>query len=436
MIFAFLFLGLLPLVFLTDAFTGTSDGGDDAADAHDETAQENDAGRNGDMLTPNNGDDDPGAGDPVDGPVLQPSNGDDEPVVSDPIDPATLLDPSNGGATDFPSTGDGSLLQQLLASETDFNIGSGYLDEYGSATSDTELTAGDDSFAATDDGIAGNGAGSLGDWDGTPVLTDDAPVAVISGGAGDDQISLGDGAAYAFGGDGADALHAGDGAAALFGGAGDDTLTGSDSASVWMDGGAGSDIILGGAADEVLRGGEHIVNDPSQPDDDVIDGGGGNDSISGGYGADTLSGGIGDDVIDHLGRVDQEISWERHEFGWHIDNEADTLSGGTGNDTLIMDRADSAEGGEGNDTFWVYFDTGSGSGAADISDFTSGEDFLRITLNPDIVKSDPVISVGPSEDGQDGLVTVNGETVAILRGAPGATEADIYVEVVDNVFGG
>ncbi|MEJ2037078.1 MAG: hypothetical protein P8X69_13995, partial [Maritimibacter sp.] len=103
---------------------------------------------------------------------------------------------------------------------------------------------------------------------------------------------------------------------------------------------------------------------------------------------------------------------------------------------LIMDRADTAEGGEGNDTFWVYFDAGSGSGAAEITDFTPGEDFLRISLNPDIVKSGPEISVGPSEDGQDGLVIVNGETVAVLRGAPGATEADIYIDVTDVVFGG
>ncbi|MEJ1998100.1 MAG: hypothetical protein P8X76_08105 [Maritimibacter sp.] len=160
-----------------------------------------------------------------------------------------------------------------------------------------------------------------------------------------------------------------EGAAALFGGAGDDELSGGDDNPVWLDGGAGNDAIQGGAADEVIYGGEHGASGGDAPGDDIIDGGGGDDQISGGYGADTLSGGDGDDVIDHLGRLEQEVAWERHRFDWHIDNEADALSGGAGNDMLIMDRADTAEGGEGNDTFWVYFDAGSGSGAAEITDF-------------------------------------------------------------------
>ncbi len=170
-------------------------------------------------------------------------------------------------------------------------------------------------------------------------------------------------------------------------------------------------------------------------DDDTIVGGGGDDIITGGYGADTLVGGDGDDVIDHLGRAEQDISAPHHAFAWHIDNDADALFGGDGNDTLIMDRADNATGGTGNDTFWVYFDDASGSGAADVGDFTVGEDFLRITLNPELDHGDMVLRVEPSDDGADGIVRVNDAIVAILRGAANATEADMLVEVTENIFG-
>ncbi|MEJ2018091.1 MAG: hypothetical protein P8X51_07290 [Maritimibacter sp.] len=402
------------------------------------------AGGDGDLLTPQNDAGDEannqggGQGDDADGGViLQPQNDSiDDPINNDPIDGDTILDPTTDPSGDYPYAADPGLLQQRLESETDFNFGSGYLAEFGDEPEQIEQTGDDNSFSAVDDGLAGTGEGALNTRDGTPMLASDTPVTLVDGGSGADEITLGDGAAYAFGGEGDDILRAGEGAAALFGGAGDDELSGGDDNPVWLDGGAGNDAIQGGAADEVIYGGEHGASGGDAPGDDIIDGGGGDDQISGGYGADTLSGGDGDDVIDHLGRLEQEVAWERHRFDWHIDNEADALSGGAGNDMLIMDRADTAEGGEGNDTFWVYFDAGSGSGAAEITDFTPGEDFLRISLNPDIVKSGPEISVGPSEDGQDGLVIVNGETVAVLRGAPGATDADIYIDVTDDVFGG
>lgn len=440
MILTFLFLGLVPLVLLTDLLTEDTEGEmddptDPSSDTTDDTVVVCERPDEGDVLAPQNGDDMPGENDLVEGPILQPQNdGADDPTENDPVDPDTIIDPSTDPSQDYPNIGAPELLQQGLENETDFNYGSGYLAEFGGATEEISLTEGNDVFSAADDG--GADPGELGDWDGTPVLSSDDPVAVIDGGERDDTIGLGAGAVYAFGGDGNDTLTAGTGAAALFGGAGDDHLTGSDAAPVWLDGGVGNDDILGGQADEVIHGGAHSGDGTDQPDDDVIDGGGGNDVISGGYGADTLSGGDGDDVIDHLGRVEQDVVWERHQFGWHIDNEADRLSGGAGSDTLIMDRADSAEGGEGRDTFWVYFDAASGSGAAEISDFTPGEDFLRITLNPNVVKDTPQVAVGPSEDGQGGIVSVNGDVVAVLNGASDVTEADVYVEVVDDIFGG
>ena len=82
----------------------------------------------------------------------------------------------------------------------------------------------------------------------------------------------------------------------------------------------------------------------------------------------------------------------------------------------------------------MFFDDASGDGAADIQDFAVGEDFLRVSLNPEIDHGDMALEVAPSPDGNDGMVRVNGSLVAILRGAAGATSADVYVEVAENIF--
>lgn len=72
-----------------------------------------------------------------------------------------------------------------------------------------------------------------------------------------------------------------------------------------IEGGDGDDTISGGAGDDVLRGGEG---------DDTINGGAGNDTINGGSDDDTLNGGEGDDFFVGQGG-------------------SDTIDGGSGNDT-------------------------------------------------------------------------------------------------------
>jgi uncharacterized membrane protein len=42
--------------------------------------------------------------------------------------------------------------------------------------------------------------------------------------------------------------------------------------------------------------------------------------------------------------------------------------------------------------------------------------------------------VQPSESGEDGVVTVNGEVVAVLKGAPTATVLDVNVDVSEDVY--
>ncbi|GGD20047.1 hypothetical protein GCM10011358_00800 [Sinisalibacter lacisalsi] len=462
MTFALVLIGLLPVMFMFDWFT-ESDGGSDADG--DESPRAGNAGQasggpNGDFiaagedagasffelaglgsgadpldpLPPNSDDDEPFEGDEVDpDEVLAPVEEDEDPFEGAEIDPDDVLSPVDEPGEAY--AGGGSALQDLMAGETDFSAGVDMLGDRVGETGETVLGPDDNLFAARDDGAPGTGGGGLSDWDGTPILSDDAPIAVIDGGAGNDEIALGDDAGYAFGGEGDDTLRAGEGMAALFGGDGGDVIEGHETGlGLWADGGEGSDTITGGAADDTLFGGVHNANGAGVRDDDVIDGGAGDDRIAGGYGADTLNGGVGDDVINHLGRLEEEIHWERHDFSWHIDNDADTLDGGDGHDTLIMDRADTATGGAGSDVFWVYFDGASGAGAAQITDFAIGQDFLRVTLNPMIDHGDMALDVSPSDDGLDGVVRVNGETVAILQGTPGASPADVYVEVVDNIF--
>ena len=462
MAIAFLLLGLFPLMFFGDMLSG---GGADADTADDEDMADDTSGNvdigtgdfldqvtdtvdsgvqtgvqtgvtggdEGPVLQPVTDDEVPVEGEEVDpGSVLAPVTDDEIPEEGDEVDPGSVLSPNED---EFPVEGDGTFLQQLLLSETDALAGVGYLDTQIDSTTDTDLGAGDDIHDEADDGIAGTGEGALSGWHGTPILRTDGTLSVISGGEGDDTITAGDGAAYVFGGEGDDTLAAGEGVSALFGGAGADTLTGTDTGAIaYLDGGDGNDVLLGGDAAEALEGGAHGEGDADVQDDDYIDGGAGDDAIRGGYGADTLLGGDGDDLIDHLGRAEERMLLDRTEFAWHIDNDADTLDGGAGNDTLIMDRADTATGGEGADTFWVYHDELSGSGAAVVTDFQVGEDFLRVTLNPEAGLGDPELSVAPSDDGLDGLVTVNGEVVAILQGAPNASVHDVYAEVVADVF--
>src|SRR5207247_6388047 len=70
-----------------------------------------------------------------------------------------------------------------------------------------------------------------------------------------------------------------------FGAGGNDTFTGTNSTSaLFMDGGAGDDVLTGGSANDTLAGGDGT---------DTLTGNAGNDILNGGLGADVLSGEIG-----------------------------------------------------------------------------------------------------------------------------------------------
>lgn len=446
--FALLLLGLLPLAFMGTGFFGDGndpDADDSAARSDTDQAQTTSSGSMLDLLAGDNvlnpvtGDETPIPTDEVTDTIdpdtiLSPIEEDETPVDALPVDPETVLDPIDEAGEGYLAE-EGNTLQTLLADSTDLTAGVDWLGDNGPETEDIHLGDGTNIWAAPINSTPDDGEGQIGDFEGTALIETEGILYLVDGGAGNDVLITGDEAAYAFGGAGDDALAAGDGAAALFGGDGDDALAASTSAAI-LDGGSGDDVIQGGDGDDRIFGGVHT--DDGQPihDDDQIDGGAGDDYIAGGFGADTLSGGDGDDVIDHLGHANEHINWERHDFDWHIDGAADTLSGGAGNDTLIMDRHDTATGDEGMDTFWVFFDGASGLGFADVTDFEPGTDFLRVTLNPDLDHGDMIVEVQPSDDGQDGVVTLNGDVVAMLRGASDATLADVLFEAPVNVFAG
>ena len=387
----------------------------------------------GTVTEPTDPDNPDGPGPLVTGPVTDPTDPEaPDPQTTDPI-VGPVTDPIDPNAEPLGQMGE-LTLAELLQRDSDNSAGAATTlsAAFAVGPNDTILDNADDQLALTNDGVAGTGQGSISLAESLPVVATPGTLEVVDGSAGDDTITTGDTAAFVFGGQGADNLTAGEGAAALFGGAGDDAL-GATSTAAYLDGGAGDDSITGGAGDDTLEGGEHGA--ASVAGNDTIDGGAGNDLIRGGFGADQLSGGTGDDVIDHMGRTEERAIAEHHEFTWHIDGAADSLTGGTGVDTLIFDQMDVATGGAGEDVFWLYNDGSDGAEVAEVTDFEVGVDFLRISLNPHIGENDiPVVEVEPSGDGADGLVIVNGDLVAVLRGAPTATASDIFAEVQPDVF--
>lgn len=458
MLFSLLFLGLIPVAFMADGFSQSDDGDADEGDGFGVQPSDTNAVQSVDEFTnpSGNGSDDTEDPVPSDTEEVLPNTGVQDVPSSNPDDAGEELTPNTGdqvvpppgpdkadeeltpntglGDAETPHQGQ-TLLDRLLATETDAHHGREDLPNVLSPTQDISLTDGNDQFVAPQTGA--QNLGTIEDFNGTPVVAaDGAPVMVLDAGAGDDTITAGDQSAYVFGNNGDDKIIGGTAALAAFGGAGDDTLDMSFSADSYLDGGLGDDRLIGGDGDDQLFGGLHDERAgfaSTVTDNDHLEGGAGNDQLYGGRGADTLIGGDGDDVLNHHGHAMENTGAERHSFDWHLDGDRDVLDGGAGNDTLIMDRYDVAAGGSGDDTFWVYSDPNANENCAEITDFKTGEDFLRVSLDPDQDPDAVKLDVHPSENGEDGVVTVNGNVVVVLRGAPDATVHDVYVDVTQQV---
>ncbi|PRX37617.1 Hemolysin-type calcium-binding repeat-containing protein [Meinhardsimonia xiamenensis] len=381
-----------------------------------------------------------------------PGGGGGEPGL-DPLDPEDPGEPGGGG--DKPGLdplnldpgpswgvgGDPAVSEALEAALTRDSAAAAGLDAALTranhpASTVTHLGDGDDTHALPDDGIGGTGEGEVTLFSGTPAVASEGGVAVVDGAGGNDTLTGGDGAAWLFGGPGNDTITSGEGATAAFGGEGEDRISAASArAGAFIDGGAGDDTLTGSSGRDFIEGGSHAAA-AAVSDNDVIDGGAGDDILRGGFGADVIRGGEGDDVIDHHGRIEEREEEVRRVFSDHIDGAADVLDGGPGNDTLIMDRGDTATGGQGEDYYWVWSDGNDAEAApAVITDFEVGTDFLHISLNPELGSAQAWdLRVEPSPDGQDAHVIVAGDLVAVLKDAPDATDADVYVEVKPDVF--
>ena len=152
-------------------------------------------------------------------------------------------------------------------------------------------------------------------------LNGGAGLDLLRGGAGLDHLDGGEDTDFLSGGAGNDMLRGGAGIDVLSGDAGNDTLFGGTDDD-FLYGSAGNDTLWGEAGNDILVGGTG---------DDILDGGIGHDTVYAGDGNDTLRGGAGNDLL--LGQAGN-----------------DTLQGDAGNDQIAGGGGlDTIHGGAGTD---------------------------------------------------------------------------------------
>lgn len=178
-----------------------------------------------------------------------------------------------------------------------------------------------------------------------------------------------------------------------------DFANGGVNASMWVDGGAGDDIIWGHNPGEFLYGGA---------DNDWIDGGAGNDSLFGGTGNDSVVGGLGNDRL-----------WGDDGNDTLIDTAGDnTLYGGLGDD--------SAYGGNGNDTI-------QGDDGNDLISDTGGANQLNGGIGNDFIYGGSGVDTALGGDGNDAISGFDGNDY--LDG--GLHDDGLWgVNGVDTLYGG
>ncbi len=105
----------------------------------------------------------------------------------------------------------------------------------------------------------------------------------------------------------------------------------------------------------------------------------------------------------------------------------------------LMDKAqgadEKADPFSGEHVHWVYDEAADlGDTTADIDGFTPGEDSLHVALRPPGRSRPPKLTVEASFTGADGVVRLDGDVIAILRGAPHASLSDVVVSVRPDLF--
>ncbi|WP_299653764.1 calcium-binding protein [uncultured Tateyamaria sp.] len=267
-------------------------------------------------------------------------------------------------------------------------------DEQNSSEEDDQVLIG----TTGPDSITGN----EGDDDIIGLLGDDT----LSGEAGDDVLQGLNGNDWLIGGEGNDAMQ----------GRGDnDTLQGF-SGDDWVDGNDGTDLVRAGGGDDVAIGGLG---------EDTVDGRSGDDVVIGGeLNADPLTNAeLG--VLRDGGTLDDIFTEETNPIAdIRDDGAADQLFGSGGSDLLIMGAGDVAEGGRELDDFAVIAHAAEGDlGPATITDFNNPEgETIALYFRADETVDEDAITV--TDDGEDALVSYEGEVLARVTGAAGTLTAD------------
>ncbi|WP_074920820.1 calcium-binding protein [Sedimentitalea nanhaiensis] len=219
----------------------------------------------------------------------------------------------------------------------------------------------------------------------------------IYGGSHDDTLYGGDGNDRVWGGWGRDKVYLGNGDDVFFdraqgGFAGVDTVFGGNGNDTINDGG-GNDVFYGQAGDDVIRGGTGNDRIYGGSHDDTLYGGDGNDRVWGGWGRDKVYLGNGDDVF-----------FDRAQGGFA---GVDTVFGGNGNDTFHDGGGNDVYHGEAGADLFVF---SSGHGSDTITDFTPGQDNIRLDI-PDLELADLVIMAK-----DQGTLIDTGEGTVFLTG--------------------
>ena len=203
---------------------------------------------------------------------------------------------------------------------------------------DLDGVADDGESAENDTLLVEDVAGGSGD----DSLTGDGGENVLSGGGGNDSIAGLAGDDLLVGNAGSDTLAGGDGDDALVGGAGADTFTG----------GAGDDFVdysgrvaplridLDGAVGD---DGEFGEGDTLGADVEVVEGGSGSDVIAGNAAENLLIGGGGADTIDGLGGIDLVVGDDGTDTITSRDAAADAVVCGADADSVTADTLDYVE---------------------------------------------------------------------------------------------
>jgi Ca2+-binding RTX toxin-like protein len=256
--------------------------------------------------------------------------------------------------------------------------------------------------------IGGAGNDVLNGGDGDDILRGGAGDDTIDGGAGFDVLDLSDAtgtltvnlAAGTVSGAGIGTDHF-TGIETFRFGAGNDQITGGNGDDTF-DGGAGNDTINGGAGDDILGGGEGA---------DVIDAGSGDDTLSGGIGNDTLKAGSGDDSVDGGNGIDTIDAGSGDDVVM-AGADADKVNGGSGNDVIDGGTGnDILTGGSGSDVF-VF---AAAFGKDMITDFTaSGSSKDMIQFSTDLFADYAAVMSHTAQVGSDIVVTLDADHAVTL----------------------